>query len=126
MGHVWAEILRAGTYIIVGGIVAYAWKLAHDSAKGNKLRHALWTGFLWCGGIALFASLMLGSATCEVQSDPVYGGCDQYADDGYTPTTEQRVANFAYYFTLLYVPVIFGAFSGRKEEADISKQSITS
>lgn len=38
----------------------------------------------------------------------------KYADDGFEPTTEQRVANFAYFMTLLYIPVVFGAFSGNK------------
>jgi hypothetical protein len=30
-------------------------------------------------------------------------------------TTEQRAANFAYFFVLLYVPVAIGAFNGSKK-----------
>lgn len=65
--------------------------------------------------MAFFAGSAMGSPTCEEQSDPVYGGCSQYADDGYEATTEQKVAQFGYYLTLLYIPVILGAIKGRKE-----------
>ncbi len=76
----------------------------------------LWKGFLLCGGLALFASLVLGNPTCEQLSDPVYGGCEQYSNDGYKPTTEERAAHFAYFLTLLYLPVIFGAVNGYKAQ----------
>lgn len=109
------EIFRALGYLLIAGIASYAWKLAYDNAKGGKGRKVLWKGILWCGGIALFASFTLGNPSCEVQSDPVYGGCEQYADNGYEPTTEQRLASFAYFMTLLYIPVIFGAIKGNKE-----------
>jgi len=83
-----------------------------------KKKLSLQKRLLWCGGIALFASITLGNPTCEQQADPVYGGCEYYADDGYEPTTEQRAANFAYFMTLLYIPVVFGAFSGNKLTSD--------
>jgi hypothetical protein len=54
---------------------------------------------------------MMGNPTCEEGRDPLYGGCERYTDDGYEPTMEQRTANFAYYVTLLYIPVIIGAFN---------------
>ncbi len=115
MELVFHEIFRAVGYLFIAGIVWYAWKLGHDHAIGGKLKEVLWKGLLWCGGIALFASVTLGNPTCEIQADPVYGGCEQYADDGYEPTTEQRAANFAYFFILLYVPVVIGAFNGSKK-----------
>ena len=118
MGNIWHEISRAATYLLMAGVVSFAWKLGLDNARGGKYKHVLWKGLLWCGAIALFTSFTLGSATCEVQSDPVYGGCDQYADNGYTPTTEQRVGNFVYFMTLLYVPVAIGAYYGRKKNAE--------
>jgi hypothetical protein len=74
-------------------------------------------GLLWCGGIALFASFTLGNPTCEIQADPVHGGCEYYADDGYEPTNEQRAVSFAYFMTLLYIPVVVGAFNGSKKES---------
>lgn len=109
------EIFRALGYLLVAGILSVVWRQAYGNARGGKLKEVLWKGFLWCGGIALLFSVMLGDSTCEIQADPVYGGCEQYADDGYEPTTEQRVASLAYFLVLLYVPVVAGALSGDKK-----------
>jgi hypothetical protein len=114
MGLVFDEIFKALGYLFIAGVVLFAWKTARDNAKDGKLKEVLWKGFLWCAGIALFASFTLGNPTCEEQSDPVYGGCEQYADDGFEPTTEQRTARFTYFMTLLYIPVVVGAFNGNK------------
>lgn len=113
MEIVLSEIFRALTYLFIAGIVYFAWKTAHDNAERGGYKAVLWKGFLWCAGIALFASFTLGNPTCEQSSDPIYGGCEQYADNGYEPTAEQRVASFAYYMILLYIPVIIGAFGKR-------------
>jgi hypothetical protein len=109
------EIFRAIGYLIIAAFVFYAWKLGYDNAEGGKYKDVLWKGFLWCCAIAFFASISLGSATCEQVSDPVYGGCDVYADDAFEPTTEQRTAQFAYYLTLLYVPVVVGAIMRKNQ-----------
>jgi hypothetical protein len=116
MEAIFNEILRALGYLLIAGVALIAYNMARDNAKGGKLKMVLWKGLLWCGGIAFFASITLGNPTCEQQSDPVYGGCEQYADDGYEPTTEQRAASFAYFLTLLYIPVVFGAFKGKDEQ----------
>ena len=113
MEVIFDEIFRALGNLLIAGIVYLAWKTANDNAEGGKYKTVLWKGFLWCAGIALFASITLGNPTCETQSDPLFGGCEQYADDGYEPTTEQRWASFAYLMTLLYVPVVMGAFKKR-------------
>jgi len=115
MELIFDEIFRALGYLFIAGIVYFAWKTASDNAEGGKYKTVLWKGFLWCAGIALFASMTLGNPTCEEQSDPLYGGCEYYADDGYKPTTEQRTANFAYYMTLLYIPVVIGALKKDKK-----------
>lgn len=114
MEQIFNEIFRALGYLLIAGVAFFAWETARDNAVHRKLSQVLWKGFLWCAGIALFASVTLGNPSCIEQSDPVYGGCEQYADDGFKPTIEQRVANFAYFMTLLYVPVVFGAFKGNK------------
>src|SRR3989344_2611171 len=101
METIFDEIFKALGYLFIAGIVYFAWKTANDNAEGGKYKTVLWKGFLWCAGIALFASVTLGNPTCEERSDPVYGGCEQYADNGYKPTTEQKVARFAYFMTLL-------------------------
>ncbi|PKL72685.1 hypothetical protein CVV26_00245 [Candidatus Kuenenbacteria bacterium HGW-Kuenenbacteria-1] len=113
METIFDEIFKALGYLFIAGIVYFAWKTANDNATGGKYKTVLWKGFLWCAGIALFASITLGNPTCEERSDPVYGGCEQYADDGYEPTTEQRAAKFAYFMTLLYIPVVIGALKKR-------------
>lgn len=109
------EILKAGSYLIVAAIVSYVYRLAFDGAKGGKLKKVLWNGLLYCGFVALAAAVMLGDPSCEEVSDPVYGGCDQYADDGFEAATGQRTAVFAFYMILFYVPVVVGGVQGKKE-----------
>lgn len=120
MSLVFDEIAKAVGYLLIAGIVAFVWKTARDSACEVGTKKTLWKGFLWCAGIALFASITLGNPTCEEVSDPVRGGCDSYADDGWEPTTEQRLANFAYFMTLLYVPVVIGAYQSKNGEKSIN------
>lgn len=107
------EIFRALGYLLIAGVIYIAGKTASDNSKDGKYKTVLWKGFLWCAGIALFASVTLGNPSCESYDDPLYGGCEYYADDGYEPTTEQRVGSFAYFMTLLYIPVVIGALSNK-------------
>ena len=101
------EIFKALGYLFAAVILYSVWKMARENTRGGNFKMVLWKGFLWCTGIALFASFSLGNPTCDIQSDPLYGGCDEYADNSFEPTTEQRTAQFAYWLTLLYLPVIF-------------------
>jgi hypothetical protein len=71
-------------------------------------------GVLWCFGIAAFAAFSMGSPSCEQPGDPLSGGCEEYADDGYDPTSEQRGARFLFWAVLLTTPVIFGVMDSRK------------
>ncbi len=107
------EIFRAIKYLLIAGVVYIAYKTARENTEDGQQKKVLWKGFLWCAGIALFASLTLGNPICIEQSDPVYGGCEQYADNGYEPTTEQRIADFFYFMILLYIPVVIGALDIR-------------
>lgn len=115
MEIVFDEIFKALGYLFIAGIVYFAWKTAYDAAKKEGLKQALWKGFLWCGGLALLAVIFLGRPTCEDSSDPVFGGCDSYADNGYEPTVNERFAKLAYFITLFYVPVVLGSYKGDKE-----------
>jgi hypothetical protein len=98
--------------------------MAEQSAGGGNFKKVLWKGFLICAGIALFASFSLGNPTC-IDSEQDYRGstCNDYANDGYKPTTEQRSANFAFWLVLLYVPVVFGAHQGKKGPPYVPKES---
>ena len=109
------EIIKALGYLFIAGVVSFAYNIARENSKGGKLMKALWEGILCCGGLALIVSMTLGRPTCVEQSDPMSGSCAEYADNGYEPTTEQRAASFAYFMTLLYMPVILGAFRGKDE-----------
>lgn len=116
MEIIFDEIYRAIGYLLIAGVVALAWKFARDGARGGRFKTVLWKGFLWCAGIALFSSMALGGPSCVDSEQDLRGStCYEYADDDYNPTTEQRIANFAYAMTLLYLPVIFGAYKGNKE-----------
>ncbi len=106
-------IFRALGYLLIAGIAYLAGKIASDNSKNGKYKIVLWKGFLWCAGIALFASVVVGNPFCESYDDLLYGSCEYYADDGYEPTTEQTVGSFAYFMTLLYIPVVIGALSNR-------------
>ena len=109
------EIFRALGYLLIAGVISFTWKQASDTTQKEDFKKVLWKGLLWCAGISLLASFTLGNPTCTEQSDPIYGGCEQYADNGFKPTTEQRVASFSYFLTLLYIPVVFGVFSRKKK-----------
>ena len=111
------EIFKALGYLFIAFIVYVAWLMARKNAGSGNFKMVLWKGFLWCAGIALFASFSVGDPTCIDSEQDLRGStCYEYADDGYQPTTEQRAAQFAYWFTLLYLPVIFGAYKGKDEQ----------
>lgn len=108
------EFYKALGYLFITGIIYFIYNTSYESSVIQGYKKVLVKGFLYVLVIALFTSITLGSPTCETQSDPLYGGCEQYADDGFIPTQNERVADFVYFITLLYPPVIFGALRGRK------------
>ena len=115
LGSVFDEIFRALHYLLISGVVLFVYRLTQDNIKKIGFSSTILTGLLWCVGVALLGSFFLGNPSCLEQSDPIFGDCVYYADDGYEPTMKQRVAGFAYLMTLFYVPVIFGAFIKKKE-----------
>lgn len=107
------EILNAFGYVVIAGILGIAYSLAKNSSNNRK--GTLLKGLLWCAGIAFVLSLYLGDPTCIDQEYDTRGTiCNEYADDGFTPTLEQRISKFAYYLTLLYPPVVLAAFGKPK------------
>lgn len=107
------EVSRALIYLLCAGIVSVAWTFARDAARDVTLGRVLWKGFLWCLGIALIANVNLGASSC-LDSEPGLVGneCTDYSDDEFEPTAEERWANFAFFMTLLYTPVLLGAWRG--------------
>jgi len=118
------EIFRAVGYLIGAYFLFIPWSIARENAAGGDFKMVLWKGFLWCVGIAVFASFSLGDPTC-INFDQDHRGstCYEYADDGFQPTGEQRAAHFSFWFILLYLPVIFGAYKGKDESVDTSNDS---
>jgi hypothetical protein len=115
MDLIYENIWKALGYLFVSGLVYFAWDEAYKLGKSKGWKKALLKGLGLCFGIAIFAALILGNPSCEETSDPVYGGCESYADDGYEASYEQRLAQFAYYMVLFYVPVVLGAYKAKKE-----------
>ncbi len=110
MGLIFDEIFRALGYLFIAAVIFGCWKIANDSARDGNYKKTLWKSTLWCVGLALFAAIIMGNATCQTQSDdPLYGNCEQYADNGYEPNITQRASRFAYIMTLLYVPAVIGS-----------------
>lgn len=103
------EIFSAVRMLIGTGIVWFAYKTTRDAASGMGRWPALWRGTLCCMALAALGAATLGAPSCERDDDPLHGGCEQYADDGYTPSTEQRSAKFLFFVVLLLVPVGLGA-----------------
>jgi len=101
---------RAIQGLLIAGIVAFAYKTARHADVSRW--GVIWRGFLWCAGIALFAAVSMGQPSCE-EGDPLHGTCEQYADDGYTATADQRVGRFWYLFILLYAPVLIAGLGER-------------
>ncbi|NTV40791.1 MAG: hypothetical protein HGA61_00760 [Candidatus Moranbacteria bacterium] len=120
------EVFKALGYLFIAGLVYFAWNTARKETIKSGHKEILVKGFCWCAGIAIFASFTLGQPTCtDYEQDNRGSTCYDYADDGYTPTTEQRVAKFAYFMTLFFIPVVLGTLDGKKEKeiADYAKQS---
>lgn len=117
------EVFKAASYLLVSGIVYLAWKTTYDSTVKNGPIKSLMQGLLIVIVLAFIGSSSLGEPTCiDSEQDNRGSTCYEYADDGFDPTTEQRLATFAYYVTLLYVPVILGAFQGKDHYSKTSSE----
>lgn len=93
-GLFWGAIVGVGLIIVYGaGSLIYKW-FETEMNKGRLLPYTL-IGFV----IAIVASgslaISLGSPTClDVEYDNRGGVCQEYANDGYDPASNQRWAKF--------------------------------
>lgn len=108
------QLWRAIGALMLSGVVLFAFRQAKEAAEKNGRLLALRSGVLWCLGIALLAAFSLGDPSCEEDGDPLHGGCEVYADDGYVPTMDQRGAHFLFWAVLLVAPVVIGVLEARK------------
>lgn len=98
--------------LAMAGIAYLAYRTAKGASKSTGRVPALLKGGGFILVLAALAAFNMGKANCE-DSDPLYGGCSQYADNGFEPTDEQRGATFLYWVLFLGVPVAMGALSER-------------
>ncbi|MCW6529736.1 hypothetical protein NED98_05710 [Sphingomonas sp. MMSM20] len=111
------QLFEALRILLLAGVVLFAWKTAREAAEKSGRWIALRNGMLWSLGIALFAAVMAGRPSCE-ESDPLRGGCEQYADDGREVSKDERGGTFIFWAVLLNVPVMFGVMDGRRYVAN--------
>lgn len=104
---------RALGSLLLAGIVYGAYRIGRDTGKERGLRNSLPAAIGVCLFLAVMAAGSLGNATCE-DSEPLYGACEERAEDGYTPTNTQRGAQFFYVLILLFVPTVLGLSEGDK------------
>lgn len=108
------QLWDAARTLILSAIIYFAYKTAKEAGENNGRWIALRNGTLWCIGIAFFAAATMGSPSCEQTDDPIRGGCSEYADDGFDPTSDQRLARFLFWFVLLTAPVVVGVLESRQ------------
>ena len=111
------EIFNALQYLFASYIILEIYNHTKDKAETLGLNSVLAQGFLWCAGIAFIFAANLGSPTCiDTEQDNRGSTCLEYADDGYKASSQERYAEFAFYFTIFYMPVIIGARKGNQNK----------
>lgn len=88
MDPVFLTILVIAAGIPVGKSIAEQTKPHSDSWTGVWMR-----GAAISAGLAAFAFITTGQASCNDYDDPVRGSCISYADDGYEWTASRAVQN---------------------------------
>ena len=111
------NISKALQYLFASYVILKIYNHTKDKAETLGLNSVLAQGFLWCAGIAIIFAVSLGSPSCvDFEQDNRGGACLEYADDGYTPSSQARYAEFAFYLTIFYIPVIIGARKGNQNK----------
>lgn len=108
-------LFKTVTSLFVVGFVWVAFDIGKKIGEESGIKRGL---FSVVSGTVLFAGLAagtLGQASCDEVGDPLRGGCEEYADDGFTPTTDQ------FFDRLFYILFLAGVSSGYglKRGADI-------
>ena len=108
-----SEIYKAIGYLIAAGIIALIYHFA--KSQGLSRDDLLLKGFGACFLLAVVLTFTLGQPTCEESDYSIQGSsCIEYADDGYTPTTEEYFGKFVFYMLVFYVPTAFAAFNQKE------------
>lgn len=109
-----SEIFKAISILAYAIFIIGAYQLAKQANMDWK--KVLLKGAMFVGIFAFLAAVMLGNPTCtDSEYDTRGSTCNEYADDGFNPSSEHRIATFAFYFTLFYVPVLFAAYQKKNK-----------
>jgi hypothetical protein len=109
------QIWDAVRSLALTAVAVFVFKTARDAAKGMGRWSAGWRSVAWCCGIAAFAAFSLGEPSCEEQGDPLRGGCEVVADDGFEPSIDERLALFVFWALILTTPALFGVADGASQ-----------
>ncbi len=110
------EAYDAGRILFVGGLIAggiYRGARASGEKRGRTIALLRWVGGVF--GLALLVAIMMGSPSCR--SSDEYG-CDDYADDRFAPSLDQRLGGFVWVAMVLGVPAGFGVLESRRSVAN--------
>lgn len=105
---------RAIASLLLAAIIYGAYRAGQQTGREHGWRKGALGVLGGCLFLAALAGGSLGSGTCEDAGDPLRGGCEDRADDGYTPSASQVVTQFFYVFFLLLGPTSLGLFGGDK------------
>lgn len=104
-------LFKAGGGLALAAVVYLAFDVGRMTGRKQGLRVGLLSVLGACLLVAAIAAVNLGSGTC-LDDDPIHGSCADRADDGFTPTREQRGKQFVYVLCLLLAPAAYGIHKG--------------
>lgn len=119
MEQVLNEIFRAIHYLLITGVIYFIYKIAFQYTDKSNFKKVLLNFFCGCVVIALFSSLTLGDPSCLEKEYSDRGSyCVEYSNDGFKPTNTERIAEFSYYFVVLFIPTLIGIYQGKRKLID--------
>jgi hypothetical protein len=118
MDSIWNEVFRAVGILIGAGLIALVYIIAKSVTADSRksLYMCLLIGLLSCAALGLINAANVGSPTCLDSETDNYGTvCNEYDDDGYEPSFEERAGVFAFWVTVSIAPIGFGINAGHNE-----------
>jgi hypothetical protein len=105
---------RALGRLLLAGIVYGAFHFGREAGQERGLKRSFLPALAICAFLAAITAGSLGNGTCENTGDPLRGGCEERADDGYAPTKKKIEEQFVYVLFLLLIPAALGMSEGQK------------
>lgn len=115
------QFFRALQALFVAGIAGYAFQTAKEAALNHGRWRSASRSLAWCLGLAAFAAVVMGEPSCEENGDPPRGGCEVYADDGYEPSFDDRMARFIFFAMILTIPALVGV--SKADDREIARRA---